>query len=178
MVILFVLGFNSAFAMPLESVSVNVIENDGNKAKMELSWNHNGASYYEAGCVSCIPNFSDDTEQNTMILENVTPFADGDICLMKSTQLLSLVFSLIMFIGVSAGSVAFAEDVDSEMREKLERYCEMSDEDKRNYLAENDKTEEHAKKMDRYCTLSESDRADFIAEHSLFPASWMIEFLR
>ncbi|WP_299293337.1 ABC transporter substrate-binding protein [Nitrosopumilus sp.] len=85
---------------------------------------------------------------------------------MKSTQLLSVVFSLIMFTGVSAGSVAFAEDdVDSEMREKLERYCEMSDEDKRDYLAENDKTEEHAKKMDRYCTLSESDRADFIAEH-------------
>ena len=76
-----VFGFNSAFAMPLESVSVNVIENDGNKATVELSWNHNGASYYEAGCVSCIPNFSDDTKQNKMILENVTPFADGDALL-------------------------------------------------------------------------------------------------
>ena len=81
LVIVSVLGFNSAFAMPLESVSVNVIENDGNKATVELSWNHNGASYYEAGCVSCIPNFSDDTTQNTMILENVTPFADGDALL-------------------------------------------------------------------------------------------------
>ena len=80
-VIVSVFGFNSAFAMPLESVSVNVIENDGNKATVELSWNHNGASYYEAGCVSCIPNFSDDTTQNTMILENVTPFADGDALL-------------------------------------------------------------------------------------------------
>ena len=85
---------------------------------------------------------------------------------MKSAQLLSVVFSLIMFAGVSAGSVAFAGgDVDSEMREKLERYCEMSDEDKRDYLAENDKTEEHAEKMDRYCTLGDSDRADFVAEH-------------
>ena len=80
-VIVSVFGFNSAFAMPLESVSVNVIENDGNKATVELSWNHNGASYYEAGCVSCIPNFSDDTKQNKMILENVTPFADGDALL-------------------------------------------------------------------------------------------------
>ena len=80
-VIVSVFGFNSVFAMPLESVSVNVIENDGNKATVELSWNHNGASYYEAGCVSCIPNFSDDTTQNTMILENVTPFADGDALL-------------------------------------------------------------------------------------------------
>ena len=80
-VIVSVFGFNSAFAMPLESVSVNVIENDGNKATVELSWNHNGASYYEAGCVSCIPNFSNDTKQNKMILENVTPFADGDALL-------------------------------------------------------------------------------------------------
>ena len=80
-VIVSVFGFNSVFAMPLESVSVNVIENDGNKATVELSWNHNGASYYEAGCVSCIPNFSDDTKQNKMILENVTPFADGDALL-------------------------------------------------------------------------------------------------
>ena len=81
LVIVSVLGFNSAFAMPLESVSVIVLENDGNNATVELSWNHNGASYYEAGCVSCIPNFSDDTKQNKIILENVTPFADGDALL-------------------------------------------------------------------------------------------------
>lgn len=81
LVVVSALGLNSAFAIPLESVSVNVIENDGNKAAVELSWNHNGASYYEAGCVSCIPNFSNSTTQNTMILENVTPFADGDALL-------------------------------------------------------------------------------------------------
>lgn len=81
LVIVSALGFNSAFAMPLESVSVTVIENDGNKATVELSWNHNGASYYESGCVSCVPNFSYDTKQNKMILENVTPFADGDALL-------------------------------------------------------------------------------------------------
>lgn len=75
------LALNPAFAIPLESVSVDVIENDGNKATVELSWNHNGASYYEAGCVSCIPNFSNSTTQNTVILENVTPFADGDALL-------------------------------------------------------------------------------------------------
>ena len=59
----------------------------------------------------------------------------------------------------------YDDDVDSEMREKLERYCEMSDEDKRKYLAEHDKTADHANKMDKYCTLSEIDRADFIADH-------------
>ena len=67
---------------------------------------------------------------------------------------------------VSAGSVAFAEDdVDSEMREKLERYCEMSDEEKRNYLAENNKTEEHAQKKDRYCTLSVMTEPTLLLEH-------------
>lgn len=81
LIIISVLSFNSAFAMPLESLYVDILENDGNKATVELSWNHNGASYYEAGCVSCIPNFSDDTKQNKMILENVTPFADGDALL-------------------------------------------------------------------------------------------------
>ena len=59
----------------------------------------------------------------------------------------------------------YDDDIDSEMREKLERFCDMSDEDKRKYLDENDKTEDHAQKMNRYCTLSESDRADFIADH-------------
>lgn len=76
-----VLGFNSAFAMPLESIAVNVVKNDGNKATVTLYWNHNGASYYEVGCVSCVPNFSSETTQNTIILENVTPFADGDALL-------------------------------------------------------------------------------------------------
>lgn len=86
-------------------------------------------------------------------------------CIMKNVQLLSVVFSLIMLTGVSAGSVAFAGDVDSEMKEKLEKYCEMSDEEKKDYLAENNKTEDHAKKMEKYCTLGESEKADFIAEH-------------
>ena len=59
----------------------------------------------------------------------------------------------------------FRNHIDMEMRDKLERYCEMSDTDKRTYLEKYDKTSDHAEKMDRYCTLSESGRTDFIAEH-------------
>ena len=43
---------------------------------------------------------------------------------MKSTQLLSVVFSLIMFTGVTAGNAAFAES--DEIDDLLEEFCEMS----------------------------------------------------
>lgn len=145
---------------------------------------------------------------------------------MKSTKLLSVVLSLIMFTGVTAGSAAFAESddaidsfedcveagypvmesypeqcmtndgtvyvndedddetdeedydkygddyerdydkhVDSEMRDKLERYCELSDEERDVYIAEHDKTSDHREKMDRFCSLDEDGRTDFIEEH-------------
>ena len=48
---------------------------------------------------------------------------------MKQTQLLSVVFSLIMFTGLTAGSVvAFAEsdDDDNDFDDRLEHFCEMS----------------------------------------------------
>jgi len=54
---------------------------------------------------------------------------------------------------------------DIEMREHLTRYCEMSDADKKAFIAENDKAEDHVDKMNRYCELDEDDRANFIEEH-------------
>lgn len=74
-------SLNAAYALPLESVSTNVVEYDGTDATVELTWNHNGASYYETGCVSCIPNYSENTKHNIMILNNVTPFVDGSALL-------------------------------------------------------------------------------------------------
>jgi len=52
-----------------------------------------------------------------------------------------------------------------DMREKLTRYCEMSDADKKAFVAENDKAEDHVDKMNRYCELDDDDRANFIEEH-------------
>ena len=90
---------------------------------------------------------------------------------MKSTQLLSVVLSLIMVFGVSAGS-AFAQtddvadgDVGRDFGEKLASWCEMTDEDKSAAAEKYGKTDEMVAKADRYCTLDESGRADFIAEH-------------
>ena len=55
--------------------------------------------------------------------------------------------------------------IDSDFRDKLARWCEMSDKDKRATAAEYDKTADQIVKADRYCNLGETDRADFIEEH-------------
>ncbi|AJW70266.1 hypothetical protein [Nitrosopumilus adriaticus] len=70
-----------AFAQPLQEVNADVIEFDGTFGIIEISWNNNGASYYEVGCVSCMPNLSDTTPENSMILNDVTAFANGDALL-------------------------------------------------------------------------------------------------
>ena len=54
---------------------------------------------------------------------------------------------------------------DADMREKLTQYCDMSDVDKKAFVAENDKAQDHVDKMNRYCELDEDSRADFIEEH-------------
>ena len=59
----------------------------------------------------------------------------------------------------------YVMDYKKDMREHLDRYCEMSDEEKRAFVAENDKAEDHVEKMNRFCTLDESDRMSFIEEH-------------
>ena len=132
--------------------------------------------------------------------------------IMKNTQLLSVVLSLIMVFGMTAGS-AYAqtddvddtsiedeiEEIETEMedeiedttddktdyeteedhdrdedherniddifREKLAKWCEMSDDEKSAIAAKYSKTEDQVAKSNNYCTLDESDRADFIAEH-------------
>jgi len=68
-------------AQPLQKVNADVIEFDGTFATVEISWKDNGASYYEVGCVSCMPNLSDTTTENLLVLSNVTAFANGDALL-------------------------------------------------------------------------------------------------
>ena len=79
--IIIVPNFDTAHAQPLQEVNVDVLEFDGTFAIVEISWNDNGASYYEAGCVSCMPNLSDATTENSLILNDVTSFAGGNTLL-------------------------------------------------------------------------------------------------
>lgn len=86
---------------------------------------------------------------------------------MKSTQLLSVVFSLIIFAGVSSSNAIFAESVENnqDMRHMLDRYCDMTDEEKQDFISEHDKAAEHVAKMDEYCVLDEDQRDAYIEEH-------------
>lgn len=69
-----VFGFaGTAYAEPLGEVSVEVLEYSDNFATVQISWNNdNSVSQYEAGCVSCIPNITGSTENDTIVLQNVT----------------------------------------------------------------------------------------------------------
>ena len=107
---------------------------------------------------------------------------------MKSRQLLSIVFSLIMFTGVTAGSVAFAEsdeyndelkdefdemgdDYDRDyvkdgrhhdLDDRLEYFCEMTDEDKRQFFEDHPRLEQFSDRLANYCDLSEDERENAI----------------
>jgi len=54
---------------------------------------------------------------------------------------------------------------DKDIREMVNRYCEMSDEDKRAFVAEHDKATDHVEKMNEYCSLDDDARENFIRDH-------------
>lgn len=74
-----VLGlFGTAYAQPLDEIDTTVLESDGSMASVQLIWNYDGAvSYYEVGCVSCAPNFSENTSDNEIILSDITSLENG-----------------------------------------------------------------------------------------------------
>lgn len=106
---------------------------------------------------------------------------------MKSTQLLSVVLSLIMVFGVSASS-AFAETSDDDFDEnsidnenfdedrhdddkddrhddlddKLEDFCEMNANEKENFFNEHPRIAQFEDRLTIYCNLSEEERDDAI----------------
>ena len=78
----FVFGMPMAYAEPLDIVNSSVMEYDGNSATVHLNWNHDEiVKKYEVGCVSCIPNFSEETTLDEIILENVMSISDGNALL-------------------------------------------------------------------------------------------------
>ena len=73
--------FNSVYAQPLQEIGAEILEIEDSSATVKITWNDNNASYYEIGCVSCNPNLSNETTENSFILSGVTPFADGNALL-------------------------------------------------------------------------------------------------
>jgi hypothetical protein len=95
---------------------------------------------------------------------------------MKSTQLLSIVFSLIMFTGVTAGSVAFAESDDdsygrhADLDDRLEHFCDMTDTERLQFFEDHPRLAEFEDRLTNFCDLSEDEREtaidEFIDEHA------------
>ena len=68
----------TAYAQPLEDITTTVLEFEDFTASVQLTWNHdNDVTNYEVGCVSCIPNFSENTIQDKIILQNITSLENG-----------------------------------------------------------------------------------------------------
>ena len=76
---------------------------------------------------------------------------------MKSTQLLSVVFSLIMFTGVTAGNAAFAESDDID--DILEDFCEMTLDEQGDVLSEYD-LDDYAEKLAAICEIEDKDERE------------------
>jgi len=73
---------------------------------------------------------------------------------MKSRQLLSVVFSLIMFTGVTAGNAAFADS--DELDDVLEEFCEMTIDEQNAIIAEY-ALDEYAEDLALICDIEDED---------------------
>lgn len=76
-------GVSLAYADPLDEVMTEILEFNDNAATVQMSWSQDDAVFqYEIGCVSCSPNISEITTENSIILDNVTSIGDADIALL------------------------------------------------------------------------------------------------
>ncbi|KAF6246823.1 ABC transporter substrate-binding protein [Nitrosopumilus sp. b3] len=85
---------------------------------------------------------------------------------MKSTQLLSVVFSLIMFTGVTAGSTAFADTDDLE--DRLEDFCEMNIEQQRDLFTDYPDMAEYDEKLSAICDIVDEEERDDALDDFIF----------
>ena len=73
--LLFVFGMGYAYAEPLDDTSVTVLNYDGISTTLKIEWNPDEVvAKYELRCVSCMPNISEMTQGNSIILDGVTRF--------------------------------------------------------------------------------------------------------
>ncbi len=74
-----------------------------------------------------------------------------------------------MFTGLTAGTViAYAESYDDnyDFDDRLEKYCEMTDEERAAFIEKHDKVKDHQEKMTEYCLLDETEREAYLEEHA------------
>ena len=83
-VMLFTIGMMQfSYAEPFDGMTAKVLEFDGNYAQVQLTWNSDDStSNYNVGCVSCMPNFVQNTTESNITVENVTSFPNSSIAML------------------------------------------------------------------------------------------------
>ena len=77
-IVLLTIGVGLAYAQPLDDVNTTVLDYDGNYATIQLSWNADSTvSLYEVGCVSCIPNTSQNVFGTSVTMHEITPIPNS-----------------------------------------------------------------------------------------------------
>ena len=85
---------------------------------------------------------------------------------MKKTQLLSVVFSLIMITGVVAGNAVYAvsdekpndKESSNDIKDKLTRFCNMADVDKEQFFLNHPRVAQFKDRLAKICEQSEDER--------------------
>jgi len=72
-------GFlGTAYAQPLEDVTVTVLAFENSTVSVQFAWNHDDTvSSYDTGCVSCFPNLLENTIHDEIVLQNITSLENG-----------------------------------------------------------------------------------------------------
>ena len=80
---LIVFGMGLAYAEPLENIQTTVLNYSNNTATVQITWNDDSsADSYQIGCVSCFPNTVESTSENSLVVDNVTPFPNGSLAVL------------------------------------------------------------------------------------------------
>ena len=79
---------------------------------------------------------------------------------MKRTQLLSVVLSLIMFTGVTAGSISAVQADSEDLEDKLEDFCEMTSDEQSDFLSENSDIAQYENRLGEICDITDEDERE------------------
>jgi len=80
---LFTMSMGMAYADPLDNVQTSVMDYSNNTATVKITWNDDEqVSSYQIGCVSCFPHIIESTNENSIVIGNVTSFPNSSLALL------------------------------------------------------------------------------------------------
>ena len=78
--------------------------------------------------------------------------------IMIKIRLLSVVFSLIMITGVTAGNAVFATSDENTLEDRLDNFCKLTDEEKRQLFTDHPRIAQFKDRLAKLCELSDDER--------------------